>query len=243
MDLLVLAFEAPLMSFGGVVVDQNNPTEQFPYRSMLVGLLANALGWTRRQERELARLQERLVYGARRDRKGHAHLDYQTVDLGEDGPLASNLGWTTHGRLEERKGGGASDGTHIRFRHYLADARFTVLVGLEPATEAPTLDVIEAALRAPARPLFLGRKCCIPSRPILVRRTSAAGVLEGLGAVPRERGSDGGELAALWSSAEPGEPSSSQLVMRTEDRDWTNSIHVGRRAVWEGLVEPPEANP
>ena len=42
--VLALRLEAPLMSFGGVLVDNRGVTEPFPTRSMLAGLIANALG-------------------------------------------------------------------------------------------------------------------------------------------------------------------------------------------------------
>jgi CRISPR-associated Cas5-like protein len=41
MDLVLLRFDAPLMSFGAVVVDQHNRTDPLPYRAMLAGLVAN----------------------------------------------------------------------------------------------------------------------------------------------------------------------------------------------------------
>ena len=46
MDALVLRLDAPLMSFGGVIVDHHNVTERFPGLSLFAGLFANALGWT-----------------------------------------------------------------------------------------------------------------------------------------------------------------------------------------------------
>src|SRR5262245_33415168 len=117
MESVILRFDAPLMSFGSVVVDQFNNTDLYPYRSMLVGLLANALGLYRDQVEEHERLQRDLRYAARRDRAGTVLVDYQTVDLGQHGPMNDDLAWTHHGRLEQRKGGTAAEGTHIRYRH------------------------------------------------------------------------------------------------------------------------------
>jgi CRISPR-associated Cas5-like protein len=37
MDILLLRFDAPLMSFGGVMVDQHGPTDRFPGLAMLTG--------------------------------------------------------------------------------------------------------------------------------------------------------------------------------------------------------------
>lgn len=247
MNVVLLRFDAPLMSFGGVVVDQHNKTDLFPYRAMLAGLVANALGLTRRDETELAALQARLRYAARRDRHGSLVVDYQTVDFDPAGPMASTLGWTTHGALEQRKGGEASEGTHIRYRHYLADAIVTVALTLDPLDEEPSLRTVSEALRAPARPLFLGRKCCVPSGPVWLAETTAPSLRAALEQSPRAGGvfpgdpqrSDSGKLSAVWPQAEGGDEDDTHLVPRVEDRDVANAIHVGRRMYLEGLVDPP----
>lgn len=250
MDVLLLRFDAPLMSFGSVVVDQHNKTDALPYRAMLTGLLANALGFTRRDEAELGALQARVRYAARRDRKGTLLVDYQTVDFDAAGPMASDLGWTTRGELEERKGGKeASEGTHIRYRHYLADAVVTVALTLDPVDVDPSLDAVSAAMRAPARPLFLGRKCCVPSGSVWLGEAEAPSLRQALEATPRAgaacRGarprSDMGALQAVWPMSDGADESTTRLWPRVEDRDFANSIHVGRRIHVEGLVDPPSA--
>jgi CRISPR system Cascade subunit CasD len=247
MDILLLRFDATLMSFGSVVVDQHNKTDAFPYRSMLAGLLANALGLTRRNTSQIAALQRRLRYAARRDRKGTVIVDYQTVDFDSEGPMASDLGWTTRGELEERKGGEASEGTHIRYRHYLADAIITAAIALEPPGEEPTLPALSAALRTPARPLFLGRKCCVPSGPVWLGEISSPSLRRALEEVPRVGGlrsgwaarGDDGKLHAIWPESEGGDENETRRWPRVEDRDEVNAVHVGRRIYIEGLVDPP----
>ena len=239
MDVLLLRFDAPLMSFGGVVVDQHNKTDPLPYRAMLAGLLANALGYTRRDEAAFGSLQARIRYAARRDKKGFPLVDYQTVDFDPGGPMAADLGWTTRGELEERKGGDASEGTHIRYRHYLADAIVTVALTLDPANEGPTLRAVSAALRAPARPLFLGRKCCIPSVPVWLNETEAPSLRDALEQTPRAPRADIGPLSAIWPSSEVA-GDDALLWGRVEDRDPANAIHVGRRMYVQGIVDPPD---
>ena len=44
---LILRLEAPLMAFGATMIDANGPTHELPLRSMIAGLIANALGWQR----------------------------------------------------------------------------------------------------------------------------------------------------------------------------------------------------
>ncbi len=240
MQVLILRFDAPLMSFGSVVVDHKNGTDAFPYRAMLTGLCANALGLVRANAEGHERLQHRLRYAARLDRKGTLLIDFHTVSFDARGPMASDLGWTTRGELEERKGGDASEGTHIRERHYWADSLVTVAITLDPSDEAPTINTLEQALGSPARPLFLGRKCCLPSEPVLVQRMEAASLCGALESVPRVPGrSDPGPMPAVWPRAEGFDETRTRQWPRVEDRDWRNEIHVGRRVLIEGQVNPP----
>ena len=46
-------------------------------------------------------------------------------------------------RPQGREGGSAREGTHIRFRDYIADAVYTVALALDPPEARPTLAEIE----------------------------------------------------------------------------------------------------
>jgi CRISPR system Cascade subunit CasD len=246
-EIVLLRFDAPLMSFGGVLVDSHNRTDPLPYRAMLAGLFANALGFTRREDVELQALEERVRYAARRDRLGTTLVDFQTVDLDVDGPMDSDLAWTTRGVLEERKGRSAGERSHIRYRHYLADAIVTVAFTLHPTDEVPSLRSLSEALRTPSRPLFIGRKCCIPSCPVWLGETTAPSLRHALEDTPRVGGlrpgspprGEAGALRAVWPAS--GDEDGARLWPRVEDRDMTNNIHVGRRMYVEGIVTPPPA--
>lgn len=168
---LHLRFEAPLQSWGGVAVDPRRPTDSFPRASALAGLLANALGWRHRDAEQTTALQDALDYAVREDRSPQRAWDYQTADLSE------LSGWTRWG--PEKPGGGSAAGTHILNKEYLADGAFTVALGLRPAAPA-SFDEIEEALARPARPLFFGRKSCIPAGRILIGRCEARNALRAL---------------------------------------------------------------
>lgn len=245
-QVLLLRFDAPLMSFGGVVVDGHNGTDAYPYRGMLVGLVANALGLERTDAAAHEALQARLHYAARIDRPGTLLVDFQTVDFSARGTMSDTTAWTTRGALEPRKGGGAGDGTHIRERHYWAGAVLTVALALTSPEVSPTPGELGAALRVPARPLFLGRKCCIPSVPIWLGEIEAPSLRHALESTPRLAVRPAGSasetprgLPAVWPRDEGFDESRERLLLRAEDRDWENAIHVGRRALVEGLVHPP----
>lgn len=234
MDCLILRFDAPLMSFGAVVVDQLNPTWRFPGKSMLAGLLGNALGWDHRDVDKLQALQERLRFAARWDAEPVPLTEYQTVDLGQ--PFLVDTGWTTRGRREDRRGGSAATGTHQRWRDHWANGVVTVALALD-GEGTPTLDNLEHALKAPARPLFIGRKPCLPAGPILIARRQSSGVKAALAAEPladigpRRRSK---LILALWPLDEgPGQGTEE----RFDRRDWRNNIHRGAERYAVGTLE------
>ena len=230
MRVLLLRFDAPLMSFGGVQVDQRGVTSDVPSKSMLTGLLANALGYEHKQAQLLSRLQDRIQFAVRQDRSGQALTDYQTVDLGQE---FMRQGWTSRGALEGRKGGSAKTGTHIRYREYLADAVYTVALHLRVPEERPTHDELATALASPARPLFIGRKPCLPARRILLDVVEAESALQALERLPpaSSRADSDEVFLAWWDDPAQGE---AQIVPVTDERDWANQIHVGRRLLRTG---------
>src|SRR5699024_8082149 len=94
-------------------------------------------------------------------REGEILTDVQNVQLHKN-----DKGWTTRGTPEGR--GGASYGApHRRYRDFIADAQLRAVLTLMPTDDQPTLADLRSALVCPARPLFLGRKPCLPSRPLV----------------------------------------------------------------------------
>ena len=236
MNVLLLRLEAPLMAFGGPIVDNYGVIQSFPAISMLTGLLGNALGWEHREAAALNRLQSRIRFAARLDRPGERIIDYQTVDLGQD--FMVDTGWTTWGQREVR-GGASSTGTHIRYRHYRADACATVALALDSEEADLTVATLEQALITPARPLFIGRKTCLPALPILQGKIKTPSVIEALRTLPAIYAK---RVQAQWPADEEG-PSLSRLVVLTDERDWINQVHSGERLVRQGelLLENHDA--
>jgi CRISPR system Cascade subunit CasD len=216
MDCLILRFDAPLMSFGAVVVDQINPVWRFPGRSMLAGLLGNALGWDHRDVDRLQHLQERLRFAARWDAEPVPFTDYQTVELGQ--PFMVDTGWTTRGRREDRKGGSAATGTHQRWRDFWANGVATVAIALD-GEDSPTLDDLERALQRPARPLFIGRKPCLPA-------PSSSDDARPMGSRTRLSTSNGRTLARAGNRRDFGRCGPSMKI-RGEARAWRSSLIAG----------------
>jgi CRISPR system Cascade subunit CasD len=231
---LLLRLEAPLMAFGAVAVDAIGPVDDIPAPSLLTGLIGNALGWDRTETARLQRLQDRLFLALRRDREGERILDFQTAELRHD-----ERGWTTTGKPEGRKGGADTYlNKHIRRRWYDADAAVTVALRLDPAEEAPTLAEVAAALDRPARPLFLGRKPCLPAGRLVLgfaEATNCAAALASApladGATPRPRG--------FWPEGEG--PATGARRYLHGRRSWRVDVHAGEEVWWEGPAPVPPA--
>lgn len=238
--VLLLRFEAPLISFGAPMVDHHGVVQAIPALSMITGLLANALGVRHGEHARLQHLQERVRFAVRTDRTGEALMDYQIADLGQPWMDPETSGWTTHGKIMKRDGA-SGEGLHIRYRHYRADSVHTVALSLEPAAKAPTLDDLAMALKEPARPLFLGRKTCLPSAQILIGVIDAESLVAALARSARATRSDRGPLDAWWDDGEDESAAigASNIITVTDERDWKNQIHTGRRLVRQGRVDPP----
>ena len=79
------------------------------------------------------------------------------------GLLACAMGLEREDPEITANGGKRSPGTIISKRIYLQDASFLVVI----AADALWHDRIAAALKAPKWCVYLGRKTCVPSRPVL----------------------------------------------------------------------------
>lgn len=231
MRFLLMRLEAPLMSFGGPMVDNIGRTRRFPGQAQIAGLLGNALGWCHHQTPRLDALQRRLRIAAALDRPGELLRDFHTVDLGQ--PHLVGTGWTTRGAVEKRAGA-SSEETHIRHRWYLADARLLLAVALAPEDVAPTVDDLASALDRPARPLFIGRKNCLPAARLSLGVAEAADAVLALReAVARAAtGSPAATLCELDSRLFAALPADEAETERLVDgREWENQAHTVERLV------------
>lgn len=250
MDMLILRLRAPLVSFGGMAVDELRPTDPFPTLSQISGMIANALGWTFQDSDKIQRLQARLRIAFRADKKGELLRDYQTARLNSDDKL-----WRTDGAPAEREGGFSGDFTVQRERFYRSDAAFTALAALTSPEEFPTLADIAQALRHPARPLFIGRVSCPPSEPIcweedgrvIISEESFEKAFERIPLRPSAPwGNSASQKANFEREAEwPVTPQEAQEKSGNEDahvfercdvRAWTKNVHGGQRFVYRGSV-------
>lgn len=241
MDVLLLQFDAPLISFGAPIVDNRGVIQPYPALSMMTGLLGNALGFDHSEFDRLERLQERLWYASRQDRRGEKITDFQTVDFSQE-HLDKSRAWTTRGTIEGRSTR-LQKQTHIRERDYWADSVHTVAVTLRNPEEHPTVDRLEEAVQHPERPLFVGRKTCLPAAPLHLGRIQADSLVGALETAPlHPRADDRTSYRAWWPCEPDDQPDADMVKPVTDRRDWRNQIHVGERWIAEGsiTVESPE---
>jgi len=239
-EFLILRLDAPLMSFGGVKVNSHANTERFPSVSMITGLLANALGLSYHDTQAMQLLQDNLAIAARWDVKPQRMKDYQTVDLGS--AKMAQPGWTTRGIKEHRDGGHkVKFGTEQRYVHYWENGVATVAVALNEAAAGYPIEELEAALRQPARPLFLGRKTCLPAAPVFLCTTESDDIVSALKSIDLDARSDNATCLSCWPE-ELGELTAQcSLSSITGGRNWKNRLPLASRRHYEGLIEYKKA--
>ena len=150
-NTLFLRLEGPLQSWGERARWSIRDTAPEPTKSGVVGLLGCALGWE--SDDSLRELSDAIRIGVRCDRPGTVLVDYHTVSGGvmsAEGKVKRNA--TTH-----------EPETVVSYRAYLCDASFLVAV----ESGLAWIERLEQALQAPVWPVYLGRKSCPPSRPVL----------------------------------------------------------------------------
>lgn len=151
MKSVLLRLEGPLQAWGTQGRYGIRETDAEPSKSGVLGLVGCALGMTRDDVQQLQRLRE-LRMAVRVDRPGRAMRDFHTVGAG-----------TFRGRPHGMWG--LKDKTVVTQRYYLVDAAFTVALAHD---DHRLVEQIAHALSEPVWPLFLGRRSCVPSEPVLL---------------------------------------------------------------------------
>jgi len=178
-QILLLRLEGPLQSWGVRSRWSRRDTAPEPSKSAVIGLLGCATGILRpdwrsgaEPDRTLEQWDSALRFGVRIDRPGTIETDYHTVQgrfRQADGKMktASHVSGVQPDKAEREP-----PHTEVTWRDYLHDAAFLVALALKPEhrqDNAGLLSYLRERLEHPKWPLYLGRKACVPSRPILDR--------------------------------------------------------------------------
>ena len=212
-SLLILRLEGALQSWGENSKWDSRDTAALPTKSGVIGLLACALGW-QRGEASTAALYDRIQIAVRADRPGVPMVDYHTV---------------TGCPLRNAEGKPRSTGnTIVSYRQYLQDASFLVVL----QTEEETRHMLENALRQPRWCLYLGRKNCVPSRPVLEESTDRYTDL--LDAVQQYPAADRAQYPMQYECEQ--EQAGLTVLTRQDGKPEPGSRRFIRRRVWRGVI-------
>ncbi len=166
--ILLLRLEGPMQSWGIRARWDLRDTGLEPTKSGVIGLIGCAMG-LRRNDCSLEDLDQSLRFGVRIDRPGLISTDYQTV-TGHHRTAAGEYkcrGGTVKTREKALQHG---ENTIVSPREYLHDASFLAALTVWPDRQRDNpmlLERIFDSLRRPKWPPYLGRKSCVPSRPLV----------------------------------------------------------------------------
>lgn len=180
---LVLRLDGPMQAWGTHTYEDFRPSNLFPTRSGLLGLLGACLGVDRRDHEELNHLAASVEFAVRADQVAlrPERDDSNKDDLKKKAALKLP---DFHTVLDARKvDGSLNKNPVVSRREYLYDAAFTVAVEGRPGALV-SLDSIADALCRPAFTPVLGRRSCPITRPLLdsgpLEATDAKSLLAGV---------------------------------------------------------------
>ena len=135
--------------------DRHRRTARHPGKSVMTGIICNAMGCERGDIDAIKEVSSLRMTSYALKTEG-AFVDFQTAPRNVHRPYSKVI----NGCVQA----GKKDEDHIlMYRHYLSGFKFVVVM------EGPRDLVLKChqALEYPARELFIGRKCCLPTEPIL----------------------------------------------------------------------------
>lgn len=158
---LILQLDGPMQAWGTHTYEDFRPSNLFPTRSGLLGLLSACLGIDRKDHMGLESLAVSVEFSVRTDRTA-LRPDAEQPILKAAVKLPD-----FHTVLAARKvDGSPNKNPVVSRREYLFDAAFTIAIGEKPNAKIP-LEDIASALRRPYYTPVLGRRSCPITRPLL----------------------------------------------------------------------------
>jgi CRISPR system Cascade subunit CasD len=167
----LIRLNGPLQAWGNTHSPRSKPTLDFPTKAGILGIIASAYGIARGSKEEQGFLKRaknwkmNTFFGFKKTKNGEevkqrprVILDFQTIGS----PIDYRVEKNESGRLP---GATTKESKGIpRTKAYLADADFVVSIETSDADGQSLKEV----LLSPHWPLFLGRKCCVPSSPFFI---------------------------------------------------------------------------
>lgn len=172
-QVLHFRLEGPFQSWGDAGSWEDRPSNDYPTKSGIVGLIGCAMGLSRGDER-LKSIYDSISLVVRSNKTGCKMTDFQTA--------RGRFSHADSKKPVEDERSELSDGpisTKVRYKQYICDASFTVFI----TAPAEKLTEIQKAVNDPYWPCFLGRKNCVPSYPIFAQIVECESVEDALRSV------------------------------------------------------------
>lgn len=175
-EYIKLRFKSPLQAWGTHTYENRRPSELFPTRSALTGILAAAAGIDRRRNAVIrdmdasytyaVRSEERVVGG--RGRQRPLLLEpVKTVDF----QMVTNVR-TTKGSTEKKY-----TKSEMTYREYVENAEYILFLKETENAKFSLRDIVKN-LSSPVYDIYFGRKCCVPSSPIVCKNSDGTPFFE-----------------------------------------------------------------
>lgn len=171
-DYLILKLQGPMQAWGRESFEGLRPSELFPGRSALLGLLGACLGVERVDQKRLQDLATSVLFAVRMD----PVFDKIT---GKPIPTQKMTDYHTVKDAREDYKGLKSHDTIQTWREYWQDASYTVAVWNQENASV-SLDAIEHAVKQPKFTPVLGRRSCPLARPLFYAKVTAESALNAL---------------------------------------------------------------
>lgn len=186
MNFLVFQLHAPLAAWGEPAVGEFRPSANEPSESALQGLLGAALGVDRNDGDAHCALAQGYGYAvgtlARRNAWGEHRSssllrDYHTAQT----VSANKFKKAPHRTRRDELAFAKSDlNTILSTREYRQDGAWLVAVWAQQPDARWSLAELQSHLQRPVFTLYLGRKCCPPSAPLVPKMIEAGNATEAL---------------------------------------------------------------
>jgi len=159
---LILKLQGPMQAWGRESFEGLRPSELFPGRSALLGLLGACLGVDRIDQNRQQALAGSVSFAVRVDKQGQKMTDYHTVKNARE----DYHGLKNHDTIQT-------------WREYWQDACYTVAVWNNGGAVI-SLDDIAQAVKQPIYTPVLGRRSCPLARPLFETMLFAESALSAL---------------------------------------------------------------
>ncbi len=167
---LILKLQGPMQAWGRESFEGLRPSELFPGRSALLGLLGACLGAERADQKQQQALAGSISFAVRVDTQGQKMTDYHTVKNARE----DYRGLKSHDTIQT-------------WREYWQDACYTVAVW-NNAEAIVTLADIAQAVKQPIYTPVLGRRSCPLARPLFESQLFAESALAALAQIGNNQG-------------------------------------------------------